>query len=131
MPSTRAFEDWIAAEFGRTGEFTALVVLVAIGAREVTPLCSTHVDVVGAEIDWDEMATLLAGAGVPWDGVAFFVATAEGGGALPNVEARRRLRAMEASVRADRLHLNAGHFFDRLGRRLRIDAVDDAEAGHG
>jgi hypothetical protein len=131
MASTSTeFEDWLGAEFARTGEFTALIVLVGIGEREITPLCSTHVDVIGTEIDWAEMTVLLAGAGVPWDGAAFFVATAEDGGRLPNVAARLRLRELEAAVRADRLHLNEGHFFDRQGRRMRVDEVDDPDAGH-
>lgn len=124
------FEPWLRAEFDRTGRFTALIVLVGIGECHVTPLCSTHVDVIGTEIDWEEMTVLLAGAGVAWDGVAFFVATAPGGGPLDNVAARRHLREMEAAVRADRLHLNQGHFFDRLGRRMRIDAIDEPAAGH-
>ena len=124
------FEDWLGLEFARTGKFTALIVLVGIGERDVTPMCSTHVDVIGTELDWDEMTMLLAGAGVPWDGVALFVATAPGGGTLPNVAARLRLREMEEAVRDDRLHLNQGHFFDREGRRMRIDEVDDASAGH-
>lgn len=123
------FERWLAAELDRTGRFTALIVLVGIGERDVTPLCSTHVDVIGTEIDWEEMTALLAGAGVAWDGVAFFVATAPGGGPLDNVAARRHLREMEAAVRADRLHLNEGHVFDRLGRRLCVDEVDEPAAG--
>jgi hypothetical protein len=46
------FELWVADEFGRTGGFTALVVLVTISADKVLPLCSTYLHVVDLEIDW-------------------------------------------------------------------------------
>lgn len=125
---TAGFDDWLPAEFDRTGPFTALIVLVRVAAPEVSPLCSTYVNVVGPEVDWDEISLLLAGSGVPWDGAAFFVATGEGGGALPNVAARTRLREIEAAVAADRLQLNQGHFFDREGRRIQVEPLD--VAGH-
>lgn len=118
------FEAWLAQEFERTGPFTALIILLAIQPAQVTPLCSTYANVVGPEVGWDEMSLLLAGAGLSWDGVVFFVATAQGGGALPNVAARTRLREVEEAIRGDRLRLNDGHFFDRAGRRLQIEAID-------
>ena len=120
---TSGFDDWLPAEFARTGPFTALIVLVRIAPPAVTPLCSTYVNVVGPEVDWQEMTVLLAGSGVAWDGAAFFVATGEGGGALPNVAARDRLRALEEAILADRLHLNRGHLFDRQGRRMQVEAI--------
>jgi hypothetical protein len=55
--------------------------------------------------------------------VAFFVEIADGGGALTSVEANRRLADLAQTIEADRLHLNRGRLFDRLGRRLRVEEV--------
>ena len=117
------FEDWIVAEFAARGPFTALVVLVAIGETKVEPLSSTFMSVIGDEIGWLEILALFSGARVAWDGAAFFAVTAPEGGPLDNAGARSRLRALEQRVKADRLTLNQGHFFDREGRRLRVEEV--------
>jgi hypothetical protein len=37
-----------------------------------------------------------------------------------------RLAELEAKVTADRMILNEGHFFDGLGRRIKIEPVTDA-----
>jgi hypothetical protein len=118
---TNDFEAWIVDEFARTGAFTALVILVSIGGTKVAPLCSTYVNVIGDEIEWDEIVVLFAGSGMSWDGAAFFPVTASDGGPLDNPSARVRLRALEERVDQNRLILNDGHFFDRLGRRLMIE----------
>ena len=68
-------------EFARRGAFTALVVLVEIGERSVTPLASTYLNVIGLEVDWPEIVALFAGAGVKWGGASFYPATAPEGGA--------------------------------------------------
>ena len=75
------FDRWLSEQFAETGRFTALLVLLGIVEPQVTPLCSSYVNVIGDEIDWDEMTVLLQGAGLAWDAVAFFVETAERGGA--------------------------------------------------
>jgi hypothetical protein len=98
-------------------------VLLHIAEPHVTPVCSSYVNVIGDEIDWDEMTVLLQGAGVGWDAVAFFVETADGGGALTSVEANRRLEGLAKAIEADRLNLNRGRLFDRLGRLLRIEEM--------
>jgi len=117
------FDDWIVEEFTARGAFTALVVLVEIGERSVTPLSSTYLNVIGAEIDWREIVTLFAGAGVHWDGASFFPVTAPDGGLLDNHGARARLRDIEARVKAKRLSLNEGFFFDRHGRRMMVEEI--------
>ena len=117
------FDRWIAAEFVQTGAFTAFVVLVSIGDTKVTPLCSTYFNVIGTDIGWDEMVVLLAGAGTDWDGASFFPTAAPGGGPLDNPNARLKLRELEARLDADRLVLNEGYFFDKWGRRLKIEEV--------
>lgn len=117
------FEDWIAAEFAARGAFTALVILVEIGETKVAPMSSTFMSVIGDEIGWLEILALFSGARVAWNGAAFFAVTAPEGGPLDNTGARARLRDLERRVKADRLTLNRGHFFDREGRRLRIEEV--------
>ena len=117
------FNDWIVSEFAERGAFTALVVLVEVGERSVTPLASTYLNVIGAEIDWPEILALFAGAGVQWDGASFFPVTAPDGGLMDDQSARIGLRAIEARVKAERLALNEGFFFDRQGRRIMVEEV--------
>ena len=113
------FDHWLAAKFAQSGAFTALVVLVAIGTQQVTPLCSTYFNVVGGQIDWQEITVLFAGSGADWDAACFFPATAPNGAPLDNPNARSKLRELEARLDQDLLVLNEGDCFDKLGRRLR------------
>jgi hypothetical protein len=117
------FDRWIGEAFAELGEFTALVVLVEIAGVKVTPLCSTYFNVIGTEVDWGEIMVLFAGAGYPWDGASFFPVTAAHGGPLDNPNARLRLRELEARLDDDRLVLNEGNFFDKWGRRMKIEEV--------
>ena len=117
------FDEWIVEEFAARGVFTALVVLVEIGARSVTPLASTYLNVIGAETRWPEIVTLFASAGVAWDGASFFPARPAGGGLLDNSAARASLSGLEARVKAERLTLNEGFFCDREGRRIMIEVA--------
>jgi hypothetical protein len=117
------FDRWLSEQFAEIGTFTALLVLLRTAEPHVTPVCSSYVNVIGDEIDWDEMTVLLHGAGVAWDAVAFFVEITDDGGALTSVEANRRLKDLVEAIEADRLHLNRGRLFDRLGRRLQIEEV--------
>ena len=115
------FEAWIDVEFADRGAFTALVVLVEIGERSVTPVVSTYID-VSAEIDWPEVVTLFAGVGIPWNGASFFPVMAREGGPLDDAAARTKLIEIERRVRAERLVLNEGFFFDRDGQRVMVEA---------
>lgn len=117
------FDGWIAAEFAGRGSFTALVVLVDIGERRVTPLCSTYFNVIGDAVDWDEITVLFAGSGVEWSGAAFFPVSSADGTPVDNPTARLKLRELERRLDEDRLVLNEGHFFDRWGRRMMIEEV--------
>ena len=120
-PNATDFSDWMAAEFARSGEFTALVVLVEIGGSSITPLCSTYFNVIGDEVDWNSIVVMFAGSGADWSGAAFFPVRAGTGGALDNPTARVRLRELEARLDDDRLVLNEGHFFDKWGRRMQVE----------
>ena len=115
------FNDWIVSEFDERGAFTALVVLVEIGERSVTPLASTYLNIIGTDVDWLEIQALFAGAGVKWDGASFYPATAVEGGPLDNAAARQKLREIEERVKSERLALNEGFFFDRQGRRMMVE----------
>ena len=97
-PETRplAFDGWLGQEFADTGGVTAL-------------------------LDWTAVAQLLDGAGTDWDGAAFAARTDPAGGPLPDPVARVETLALGERIRADRMVLNAEHFFDRRGRRLRVD----------
>jgi hypothetical protein len=117
------FEQWLAAQFADTGPFTIFIVLVQIAGDEVVLLKSSYAHLIGDDMSWDEMRALLDRARAPWNGVAFFVGLGHAGGPLPDEAAARKLRDVEADVRADPLALNRGLFFDRAGRHLRIDEV--------
>ena len=118
------FDAWVADEFASTGGFTALVVLIGIGELTITPLRSTWFHVVGPDFDWTGVARLLDGAGVAWDGALFAPRTDRTeGGPLPDAVARLAVRDLGDEIVADRTVLNAEHFFDRRGRRMRIEEV--------
>jgi hypothetical protein len=118
------FDVWLAEEFARTGEFTALAVLVEITETQVLPLCSTYFNVIGNETNWGEITILFAGAGRDWDGASFFPVTSPHGVALDNPNARLRLRELESRIDGNPLVLNEGNFFDKWGRRLKVEEVD-------
>ena len=69
---------------------------------------------------------MFAGSGQSWDGAAFFPTKAANGGPVDNPTARLRLTELEAKVTEDRMILNEGHFFDTLGRRIKIEPMADA-----
>jgi hypothetical protein len=117
------FDAWLGRSFARLGSFTALVVLVRIEEPRPEPLASTFLHVIGDEADWNGMRRLFAGAGVDWDGAAFFPTQGSGGGPAPDAVARERLRELEARLRRDRLILNEGEFFDVWGRSLKVEEV--------
>jgi hypothetical protein len=117
------FDDWVEDEFGK-GPFTVLIVLVDIGKASVEPLASSFLHVIGDEIDWSAMQVMLDKAPHPWNGAAFFPARLAEPGPISDALARLRLQDLQQQVAADRLTLNAGAFFDRLGRAIKIEAAD-------
>lgn len=115
------FNDWIAEEFDQAGPFTAMVVLVSIGEIEVTPLRSTFLHVIGDEIDWLSFSEMMRGANVNWDGAMIMPMRDEDNGLFEDEQARQELRKLEQRIIEDRLVLNQGNFFDKWGRRLKIE----------
>lgn len=117
------FNQWIVGEFRSAGHFTALVVLVSIGGLEVTPLRSTYFHVIGDEVDWLAFSAMMRGANVKWDGAMILPLRDSEGGPLADELARSELRDLEKRIVEDRMVLNEGHFFDKWGRRLKIEEV--------
>jgi hypothetical protein len=117
------FEQWVAAEFARSGAFTALVVLIDVRVSQVTPLCSTYFNVVDEDIDWQEIIILFAGSGADWDAACFFAISAPNGAPLDNPNARSKLRELEARLDQDLLALKEAHCFNKLGRRLTNEEI--------
>lgn len=118
------FDHWVRDEFDRSGAFTALIVLVAIEEHTVRPLRSSYLHMIGPDVGWSDMVGMFDKAGADWDGVCFTVRTdGEGGGPVADAAARIALQDHVHEIVEDRSLLNSGHFFDRKGRRLRVDEV--------
>ena len=114
------FEHWLVAQFADTGAFTIFIVLVRISGEQVAAVKSTYAQMIGDDMTWTEMSSLLDGARTPWDAVAFFVGLGAGGPLIDSV-ARAKLKDIESSVKDDPLALNRGMFFDSKGRHLQVD----------
>jgi hypothetical protein len=76
---------------------------------------------IGDEVDWEEITVVFAGSGQRWNGAALFPTQAARGGPIDNPTARTRLAELEAKVATDRMILDGRHFFDTLGRRIKIE----------
>jgi hypothetical protein len=122
-PRPASFDQWLQAEFSERGEFTVLIVLVAVSGTSIDLLRSTFINVIGDDTHWREVRQLLENAGVKWDGAAFFPVNRFLRGPVPNEIARSELRELEAKLREDRRILNEGHFFDRKGRRMKVEEI--------
>lgn len=124
MREPPTFDAWVRAEFARdSGGFTALVVLVGIGASSVTPLRATWIPVVGADLDWKGLSARFNAGGSDWDGACVAARRGAGGGPLGEPAARAALEALGAALIADRHVLNREHFFDRYGSRIKVEEV--------
>lgn len=123
-PVLTDFDRWLAEEFARGTKagFTCFTILLKITKKDVEPLCSTYMHVIGNEVDWGEVTTLFAGSGIRWDAAVFFPARdPRTNGPLDNPTARLHLMDQEARISADRLAINEGHFFDAFGRRMQVE----------
>ncbi|MCA0404628.1 MAG: hypothetical protein LCH39_00550, partial [Proteobacteria bacterium] len=63
-PVLTDFDRWLAEEFARGTKagFTCFTILLKITKKDVEPLCSTYMHVIGNEVDWGEVTTLFAGS---------------------------------------------------------------------
>ena len=116
------FDDWLVETFAQAGSFTMLIVLVEIGETTVSPLASSYLHVIGDETRWTEIADLLSGAGVPWNGAAFF--RADRAGLVDDNTARQRLASLARHLEKDRSLLTHSEFFNAQGLRLKIEEID-------
>lgn len=117
------FDRWLAARYGESDGFTALMLLVAIGNAGVRMLSCAYLHVIGTETPWAEMRALVDQSKHRWDGLALFAESAPGGGPLVDVVAAARLQERINEVTANRMALNEAGFFDRHGRAIRIDPI--------
>lgn len=126
--SGREFEQWIRDRFAATQGFTALILLLAIGDEKVEPISCSYVHVIGDEVRWTDMKTMLDASRRKWDGVVVFAESAPSGGPLIDLVARARLQERIDAVTFDRMVLNEGGMFDTRGRAIRIDPVEGGTA---
>lgn len=124
----RAFSRWLGARYAETAGFTALILLLSFQGDAVQPISGAYVHVIGDDVPWRELKTMLDASGCKWDGVAMFAEPAPGGGPLIDVVAKARLQERLDEVMANRIILNEAGFFDTRGRPIRIDPL---EAGLG
>lgn len=118
------FDDWVVNEFERTNGFTALVVLVSTSNLGVVPLSSTFMHVIGDELDWHHFSLLVRGAGVAWDAVMLMPVMDDDGGPVEDAKAKEELRVLEERINENRLVINEGHFFDKWGRRMKVEPAE-------
>ena len=125
MSSSRGgeFESWIADRFAASGGFTALILLLSIVDDKVDMLSCSYVHVIGDEVRWRDMKTMLDASRRKWDGFAIFAESPPGGGPLIDIVAKARLQERIDEVTIDRMVLNNAGFFDARGRPIRIDPV--------
>ncbi|KGM86508.1 hypothetical protein rosmuc_02795 [Roseovarius mucosus DSM 17069] len=116
------FEQWLQARHAATDGFTALILLVTIGARVDMTACA-YLHVIGDEVTWPEMKQLIDQNGKAWDGVAIFSESDGDGGPVIDLVAQSRLQDRIDAVTADRMVLNEAGFFDPKGRLIRIDPL--------
>jgi len=113
------FDDWLVTTFARVGSFTMLIILIEIGEMTVSTLASSYLHVIGDETRWADMVDLLSGAGVPWNGAAFF--QADRGGLVDDATAQQRLASLARHLEKDRSLLTHSEFFNAQGLRLKIE----------
>ena len=113
-----AFDQWLASTLEREGPFTMFLILFEEEPNTIVPIRSSYLHVIGPDIRWDELVTLISEDDTRWHSVGIFAAKASYGGPLPDVEAQRRLDVLQQAVLRDRMTVRKGELFDRLGRRL-------------
>lgn len=120
----RDFETWIATEYARRRGFTALILLLSIKDDACAPVSCSYVHVIGDEVRWRDMKTMLDASGRAWDGFAVFAEAAPGGGPVIDLVAKARLQERIDEVTVNRMVLNESGFFDTQGRAIRIDPIE-------
>jgi hypothetical protein len=118
-----AFDGWLAETLDREGPFTMFLILMAREPTTIVPLRSTYLHVIGPDVSWPDLLTLIGDVDVAWDAVAIFAGKATAGGPMPDREARGRLGQLQAAIIKDRMTVRKGQLLDRAGRRLELTHV--------
>jgi hypothetical protein len=118
------FESWIEERYAATDGFTALILLLAIGSDKIEPISCSFVHVIGDEVRWADMKTMLDASRRKWQGAAIFAESPPGGGPLIDIVAKARLQERIDAVTFDRMVLNEAGLFDTRGRAFRIDPIE-------
>jgi hypothetical protein len=118
------FERWIVQQYATTGGFTALILLLALGGNKVDLISCSYVHVIGNEVGWKDMKTMLDASRRKWDAFAVFPESQPAGGPLIDLVAKARLQERIDEVTLNRMVLNDAGFFDTHGRHIRIDPVE-------
>jgi len=118
------FESWIVEQYAATGGFTALILLLTLGGDKVNMISCSYVHVIGDEVRWRDMKSMLDASRRKWDAFVVFPESPPGGGPLIDVVAKARLQERIDEVTVNRMILNDAGFFDTRGRHIRIDPVE-------
>jgi hypothetical protein len=117
------FESWIVEQYAATGGFTALILLLTLGGDKVSMISCSYVHVIGDEVRWRDMKSMLDASRRKWGAFVVFAESPPGGGPLIDVVAKARLQERIDEVTVNRMILNDAGFFDTRGRHIRIDPV--------
>jgi hypothetical protein len=118
------FESWIVEQYEATDGFTALILLLTLGGDKVSMISCSYVHVIGDEVRWRDMKSMLDASRRKWDAFVVFAESPPGGGPLIDVVAKARLQERIDEVTVNRMILNEAGFFDTRGRHIRIDPVE-------
>ena len=118
-----AFDRWLGETLDREGPFTMFLILMEQATTTIVPIRSSYLHVIGPDVRWDEMVSLMGEADTAWSSVAVFAAKAKSGGPIPDVDARRRLADLQGAVIRDRMTVRRGELFDKLGRKLELSPL--------
>lgn len=120
----KEFERWIVDRFAETSGFTALILLLSIDKGRIDMISCSYLHVIGDEVAWKDMKSMLDASLRKWDAFAIFPESPPGGGPLLDIVAKARLQERIDEVTANRMVLNDSGLFDRKGRAFRIDPLD-------
>lgn len=120
----KEFERWIVDRFAETNGFTALLLLLSIEKGRIEMISCSYLHVIGDEVAWKDMKSMLDASLRKWDAFAIFPESPPGGGPLLDIVAKARLQERIDEVTANRMVLNGSGLFDRKGRAFRIDPLD-------
>lgn len=117
------FEQWIIDRFAASNGFTALILLLSIDKGRIDMISCSYLHVIGNEVAWRDMKTMLDASLRKWDAVAIFPESPPAGGPLLDLIAKARLQERIDEITANRMVLNSSGLFNRNGRAFRIDPV--------